>query len=226
MFCSTSGRSVAEVSSFNSYSVNKAERSLSETQPPDPQRQLRHSASETSLSSAFTGTVRGGEDPMVCDSTDEGGYAVPETFHPFTSSFSSMTSRHAEVDVIRKADHYEVHMDLAGYKPENVCLQLRQRVVHVCVTSAFGIEGRECSYSAATSCRQGTFHSTVRLPHDVDPERVSADMAYGMLRLRLPRGSFSGVDGQNSSMVPSFHDEMALRSAGRPQPIHVERLSW
>eukprot|EP00873_Tetraselmis_striata_P026494 jgi/Tetstr1/446758/TSEL_034245.t1 len=137
-----------------------------------------------------------------------GGSRRQQSFHPFTSSFSGHTHSNPDMDVIRKADHYEVQLDLPGHRAEEVTLHLRNRVLYVTVSPA------------CPGGQRPAFSTTVQLPHDVDPQRVSADMARGLLRLRLPRGA---TDGANQ---PDYLGGTFSTTSRYQTPLHIEHLHW
>ena len=88
-------------------------------------------------------------------------------YDPFRRFFSNVDP---EIDVVRTDNGFEVEIPVAGFKPEHVDITFKDEILTI---------------SGKTERR--SFTRSLRLPEDVDPDRVEARVEDGMLSLRLER---------------------------------------
>ncbi|MEV6703225.1 Hsp20/alpha crystallin family protein [Streptomyces sp. NPDC051453] len=86
--------------------------------------------------------------------------------------------------VVEEADSgvaYVVRAELPGVRRERVNVEVDGRELHISGSVEETTDGN------ALRRRSGTFSYGVRVPGDVDIDRIQADMADGVLTLRLPK---------------------------------------
>jgi len=93
------------------------------------------------------------------------------------------------MDVAERGDAYVVHAELPGVSPEHVDVSFDQNVLAIRGTkpSSFdpGAEGELRLFAAERVT--GTFERSVRLPEFVDPDRIEATFANGLLTITVPK---------------------------------------
>ncbi|GAC1305110.1 MAG: hypothetical protein NVSMB19_16380 [Vulcanimicrobiaceae bacterium] len=88
-------------------------------------------------------------------------------YDPFRRFFSSLDP---EIDVVRNENGFDVEIPVAGYKPEQIDVSVKDDVLTV----------------AGKSDRRA-FTRALKLPDDVDTANIDARVEHGMLSLRLQR---------------------------------------
>jgi HSP20 family protein len=105
---------------------------------------------------------------------------VPESRGIFERTFSPA------VDVLEKAESFEVLCDLPGIEISDVEISITGSVLTV-----KGEKKTESAHEAARTYREevkeGRFQRTLQLPLPVDPEKVEAVLKDGVLRIVLPK---------------------------------------
>ena len=88
-------------------------------------------------------------------------------------------------DVVETAEAYELHLQLPGFRKEDVKLELENGKLTIRGERKFeNVEGR--TYRLAES-RFGAFERSFRLPDTLDVTNVSATLDMGVLTIRLPK---------------------------------------
>ena len=83
-------------------------------------------------------------------------------------------------------DEIEVVADVPGVRSEDLDLTVSGRVLTIrCVRNQPEIE--EGSRRLVGGIGYGTFEKSVTLPYAAEPERVTAELKRGLLRVRIPR---------------------------------------
>ena len=103
----------------------------------------------------------------------------------FQSSLSSAVE-FPPVSVAGTADEVVVSAELPGVNPAKLDLSVEGRVLTL--SGEHASESRDENWVVYRQERpSGSFMRTVRLPFDVDPDRISARYEHGILRVTLPR---------------------------------------
>ena len=88
------------------------------------------------------------------------------------------------VDVREDDDAYVVHLEVPGVKQENISLELHNNVLTIRGTKEQApVEGRYRRVERA----YGAFARSLSLPRNVDEDAVTANLADGVLEVRLPK---------------------------------------
>jgi HSP20 family protein len=88
------------------------------------------------------------------------------------------------VDVEETDDAFVVELDLPGVRRHDLSIELRERELHV----AGEVRQRERTGIVRRSSRRtGAFEHRISLPGDIDPDRVEAALADGVLTVTLPK---------------------------------------
>lgn len=90
------------------------------------------------------------------------------------------------LDVEEDEDHFTLHVELPGLKPEDVEITLEESVLTISGERRFYDE-REAEGFRRIERRFGRFHRAVRLPDRVDSEKVEASFRDGLLTVRVPK---------------------------------------
>ncbi len=89
------------------------------------------------------------------------------------------------MDVVENADGYTVRVDLPGFAPEDVSVEVEDGVLAIAseVTQDDAQDGARYHYRER---RSGSFQRKLRLPDSVDVDRIEAAFEHGVLTLSLP----------------------------------------
>ncbi|TVP95897.1 MAG: Hsp20/alpha crystallin family protein [Planctomycetaceae bacterium] len=90
------------------------------------------------------------------------------------------------MDIRETADHYSISLDLPGVRREDTEIELsdEQLTIHGTRSSVSHSEGERFHRVERTF---GDFRRTVRLPKDVDIDRITAEFEDGVLNVCLPK---------------------------------------
>ncbi|PSQ16957.1 heat-shock protein Hsp20 [Halobacteriales archaeon QS_8_69_26] len=89
------------------------------------------------------------------------------------------------VDVRDEGEEFVVTADLPGYEADDVDLTLSGKRLEITGEREFGYE-EDADY-VHRERRRSSVSRTVRLPEEVDPEAVEADLDDGVLTVHLPK---------------------------------------
>ena len=104
-----------------------------------------------------------------------------EGFELPRASFESMA-----VDLVEHDDEFVVTVDLPGFERDEVDAQVTDHTLTIDAEHEESVEEQAESYLHRER-RHESMHRSVRLPADVDRERVTARMKNGVLTVTLPK---------------------------------------
>lgn len=91
------------------------------------------------------------------------------------------------VDVIEDSSGITLYADLPGVPRENLRLQVEADTLTIEADSAMAVpEGLQSSH---TEVGLGRFHRAFSLSKELDTENVTAELAHGVLKLRIPKAA-------------------------------------
>jgi len=91
------------------------------------------------------------------------------------------------VDVVEDSSGITLYADLPGVPKENLKLQVEADTLTIEADSALAApEGLQSSH---TEVGLGRFHRVFSLSKELDTENVSAELAHGVLKLRIPKAA-------------------------------------
>ena len=90
------------------------------------------------------------------------------------------------VDVKEDDQHYEVHVDLPGVKPEEVEVTAENGALEIKGERNSELKESQKGYSHIER-HYGRFMRRFNLPEDVDAERIEAKCEHGVLHITLPK---------------------------------------
>ncbi len=91
------------------------------------------------------------------------------------------------VDVVEDATGITLYADLPGVPRENLKLQVEADTLTIEAESAMAVpEGLQSSHTEIGAAR---FHRVFSLSKELDTENVSAELAQGVLKLRIPKAA-------------------------------------
>jgi HSP20 family protein len=93
----------------------------------------------------------------------------------------------AACDVSESADAFEVRMDVPGFKPDDITVEVTGEMVHVHGERADEKNEENGKTFHRVERRRGSFAESVRLPGTVDDAKVRADFQDGVLTITLPK---------------------------------------
>lgn len=89
-------------------------------------------------------------------------------------------------DVIATEDAVTVFMDVPGLTVDDVTIELQDDHLTVTGERAMPADGEDAVWQQVER-GFGAFRRVLRVPHGLDPERISAAIADGVLTLRIPQ---------------------------------------
>ena len=105
-------------------------------------------------------------------------------FDPFQPITAGGSSRSIPMSAVRRGDTFHVWFDLPGFTADQVDVTVDKR--WLVVTAERTWERQEGEQWLATERPVGTFRRQLRLGDDLDIDRLEADLADGVLELRIP----------------------------------------
>jgi HSP20 family protein len=90
------------------------------------------------------------------------------------------------VDLVEGEDHYLLHADLPGVKPEDVSIELEDDVLTISGHREASGEGEQNGVHRRERA-YGAFSRTLTLPAGIDPASIDASFDQGVLNVRIPK---------------------------------------
>jgi len=106
-----------------------------------------------------------------------------DTFDNLENSFSNFIPA---IDIYEKKDSVIVEATLAGIKPEEVDINIKDDVLVIEGKREISSEVDEKNYYRK-EVRSGSFHRTIALPISVKAKKAGADFKNGLLTITLPK---------------------------------------
>ena len=125
---------------------------------------------------------------------------MEEWFDRMSSQFEEITGSEApvvsvpsagetvDVDLLERDDEYEVTVDLPGFEPDDVDVDVTEQMLQVAAEYEETEEDAEDNYLTRER-RTESIRRSVRLPTAIDPNDASARMQNGVLTGTLPKAS-------------------------------------
>lgn len=129
---------------------------------------------------------------------------MEEWFDRMSSQFEEITGSEApvvpvpstgntvDVDILEREDEYEVTVDLPGFEPEDVEVDVTEQTLQVAAEYEETEEDTEDTYLTRER-RTESIRRSVRLPRAIDLDGVSARMQNGVLTVTLAKASGGGT---------------------------------
>jgi HSP20 family protein len=108
------------------------------------------------------------------------GFSVPAAGNGGT------TRLHPTTDIAETDKEYEVTVELPGIDEKDVEVTLANGVLSIKGEKKFEREEKKKDYYVSERSF-GSFHRSIRVPDDVDADKVSASFNQGVLTLKLPK---------------------------------------
>jgi HSP20 family protein len=89
-------------------------------------------------------------------------------------------------DLVEHPDAFEITAELPGLSPDDVEITLTDRMLTVAGEKREESEKKEADYHLSER-RYGAFRRSLRLPEGIDPDRITAKVANGVLTVTLPK---------------------------------------
>jgi len=109
---------------------------------------------------------------------------------PFLDTFDNLEKNLSNfipsIDIYEKKDSIVVEATLAGIKPEDVDINLKDDVLVIEGKRKVSSEVDEKNYYRK-EVRSGSFHRTIALPISVKAKKAEADFKNGLLTITLPK---------------------------------------
>jgi HSP20 family protein len=100
-----------------------------------------------------------------------------------------------QVDVTERDGNLVVHADLPGLQSEDVKVSVDENVLTISGERTDENEDNQGGIHRKER-RYGSFHRSIRLPEDVDPESIQASFQNGVLEVTMPMPKESGSKGR------------------------------
>jgi HSP20 family protein len=111
-------------------------------------------------------------------------------FDDFLRTASAPTQRptfEPAVDVVEHNDRFELRAELPGMKPEEVDVTIDGNTLSLHGERQYTDEQRQKDGYYRLERRYGKFRRTFTLPENIDAEAIAAELANGVLTLKLPK---------------------------------------
>ena len=90
------------------------------------------------------------------------------------------------VDISEDENSYLVSADVPGMKPEDIDIQVENNVLTIRGERKYETQGKQQGYRRVER-HYGQFQRSFALPEGVNPDAIEANVANGMLTLRVPK---------------------------------------
>ena len=109
------------------------------------------------------------------------------------------------VDIYETETAFVVEADLPGVHQENVNIQFDRNALAITGTRAATLPAKEKAQLRVFSAERpsGTFSRSVRLPENVDAEKIEASFAHGVLTVTVPKAA-----GARTRTIPIVNREV------------------
>ncbi len=123
------------------------------------------------------------------------------------SAQRKLYGRHAanmmKTDVQEHDDHYEVDIDLPGFKKEELSLELKDGYLVIC--AAKGLDKDEKEKKTGKFVRQeryaGSMSRSFYVGEEVKQEDIHAKYEYGVLKLRIPKAEVKKPEAEEQKFI-------------------------
>jgi HSP20 family protein len=119
--------------------------------------------------------------------------AIARQTHPHLNFFDSQTGAATParrwtpaVDLVEEDEQYVLRADLPGLSPDDVKIEVEDRVLTVSGERGSEKEERRDGYYRLERS-SGSFSRSVRLPEGVDAEKIEAGFEHGVLEVKIPK---------------------------------------
>ena len=116
--------------------------------------------------------------------------------------YGKHSSREMLMDVKENGDHYEVEIDLPGFKKEEIGIELNDG--YMTVTAAKGLEENDKNEKGKIVRQErysGTMSRSFYVGESVTNEEVHAHFEDGVLRLSIPKKDEEKLSNRNAIMI-------------------------
>ena len=107
-------------------------------------------------------------------------------FADFLSDFPVKSDVNPKVDIMESEQHFEVHISLAGFKKEDIKVELEENRLTISGERKLEKKEEDKKYHLLES-EYGTFSRTFTLPKNVKSEAIDAQFKDGILHLSIPK---------------------------------------
>ena len=90
------------------------------------------------------------------------------------------------VNLTEDRDHYYLRAELPGVKSEDLDIQAERNTISLSGSRKVAAEGGEVKYHRRER-EAGTFSRMIGLPGEIDPDKVTANLANGILAVVVPK---------------------------------------
>lgn len=122
----------------------------------------------------------------------------------------------AHLDVVESDSEWELSMDLPGVRSEDVNVEVNEGRLTISGTRSIPRDGEGRTYHRSERFT-GEFTRRISLPKGVDQSGVSAELADGVLVLRLPKRPEEKprkIEIRSSQSVPAVQENPSAENAG------------
>lgn len=125
--------------------------------------------------------------PTTCRASNAYHRLFEDFFSPVHHGLSGGTRNwHPVVDVYENEDHYVIKADLPGVSKKDISIEVKEGVLFLSGERATDAETKEERYYRRESVR-GRFERRFALAADIDPEKIAAEYADGVLKIEIPK---------------------------------------
>lgn len=128
-------------------------------------------------------------------------------------------AEHATLDVYEEGNNLIVEASLPGMKPEDVDVSIEGGMLTIRGETKADEERKDRNYLIREH-RRGSFARSVRLPDNVDTDKVQANFDNGVLRLVFPKSEQSKV-----KRIPLTSGSQPMSSTGSQNEQNTQRAA-
>lgn len=107
-------------------------------------------------------------------------------FNDLLGSWGTGTARTPAVDIVESDDKYVLEAELAGYKQDEVTVNVEKHVLKISSNKESNFEEGSEKRLVTERCYR-CFERSFTLPENVDEDKITGEFADGLLTLTLPK---------------------------------------
>ena len=114
-------------------------------------------------------------------------YLVDDLFNDMFETWGMKTQKIPSVDILEGKEAFYIRAELAGYKIEDVKINVNKHVLHISSEKAKDVEADKDMRFILNERKYVKFDRSFALPENVDENGISAEFDNGVLEVKIPK---------------------------------------